>query len=159
MTSAHILSSKALCLQQKDYSRKSQVSNLSSNLREGRVITYLRRTDMCATISPEIAAKCIPSDGNFKNLLSVCPLSLLSEWETKCNNFFSKNLFLLLNKLEIFTPLGHKKSCFPELIILSKDLAQIEEVTTVTFCQIIMQKILNMLLQNFKENSTKDDQE
>lgn len=72
---------------------------------------------------------------------------------------FSKNLFLLLNKLEIFTLLGYKKSCFPELIILSKDLAQIEEVTTVTFCQIIMQKILNMLLQNFKENSTKNDQE
>lgn len=34
----------------------------------------------------------------------------------------------LLNK--IFTLLGHKKSCVLELIILSKDLAQIAEVVT-----------------------------
>lgn len=83
----------------------------------------------------------------------------LSEWETMCNNFFLKIFFLLLNKQEIFTLVGHKKSCFPELIILSKDLAQIAEVTTMTFCQTVIQKNLNMSLQNFKEKSTKEDQE
>lgn len=59
---------------------------------------------------------------------------------------------MLLNKQEIFTPLGHKKSCSP-------DLEWIAEVTTMAFCQIIIEKYLTMPLQNFKEKSTKDDRE
>lgn len=58
--------------------------------------------------------------------------------------FFLKKYVSLLNKQEIFTPLGHKKSCFPELITISKDLVQIAEVTTMVFCQISTPKKIKM---------------
>lgn len=87
-----------------------------------------------------MAENCKPSDGNFKNLLSPCPPSPLSEWETKYKNFFlKKNLFTFIEARDL-TLLGHKKSCFPELIILFKEISQIAEVTTMAFCQIIIQK-------------------